>query len=194
MLQLIDGIYAGTATPASGGGGGGGGKPYKYNFETIGTPDVTGCVSDGFSSSNYLVSPELEVTGNPQKIHIHTRISKFSNESSFILVLFNESHRLGIATFGAAWKVCASEGNFNSIDTYSTNTWYDLDLVQEGETCTLYVNNSLVLNATKFVWFTDEKVKVAIGTSVVWESFDGFIDLSQTYISLDDTVIWKAAE
>lgn len=170
-----------------------GGEPYKYNFETIGTPVVTGCVANNFSQSNYLLSPELSATGTPQKIHFYTRAYMSDGNSSFIFVLFNNNHRCGIATWGANWKLCTTQGNYNG-GSYSVKNWYDIHVIQENNRCDLYANTQLCTAGSGVIWDTSETVNAVVGTSVVWESFNGFIDLSQTYIAFDDDVVWKAAE
>lgn len=170
-----------------------GGEPYKYNFETIGTPIVTGCVANNFSQSNYLLSPELLATRTPQKIHFYTRAYMSDNNSSFLFVLFNNNYRCGIATWGASWKLCTTLGNYNG-GSYTPGNWYDLHVIQENDRCDLYANNQLYASGSGVIWDISETVNAVVGTSVVWESFSGFIDLSQTYIAFDDNIVWKAVE
>lgn len=186
-------------TPTKGSGGGGD-EPYTYNFEKVGNPSVSGCFACNFSSSDYLKSQELTVTGSPQKIHLYTRIYMASMGESYILLLSNSNNQ-GVGGIGTNpeysgtgyWKWRVSNTKIDS-GNYSAGAWYNIHIIQEGGNYEIYINDTLLKSGTGVIWNTNEAIKVFIGSNGVASATFNTIDLSQTYIAFDDTIIWKAAE
>lgn len=196
MLNFEKDLYLGLAKPESGGGGGD--DPYKYNFDIVGNPSVSGCFACNFSGSDYLKSQELTVTGSPQKIHLYTRIYMASVKESYILMLLNSNNNgNGIGTDNpydnyGYWKWRISESTITG-NNYSAGAWYTIHIVQEGENYVIYVNDTQVKSGTGVIWHTNEAIRVIIGSNSIASATFNTIDLSQTYIAFDDNIIWKAA-
>lgn len=172
-----------------------------YNFNTVGSPNVnedTGLVSN-FSTSNYLQLPQIF---NPGTSDFEIVIAGIPEENSSYVLAGTQNSTIALSL----QKYCflSTGGSTYNItlpitSTYSSGqkTW--LKIVRQGNTFTRYSS----LDGT--TWITESSVTNSRSLNSVtlnigfygYEptiSYIGTVDLSETYIKINDSIWWKPYE
>ena len=185
----------------------------QYNITTYGTLTNTNGVLRNFSASNYATLPISNNLANDNfEVVIKFNTSLNSNDSQILWCVFDSStlyplysmgidaHKLYFETTTGMTQILEIVGS----STISLNTDYYVRLVRNNNTYTLSLSTDGSVWTTEgsstnsnYPTYTDAVYYLGVytyndgGTQYFEQILDGEIDLNGSYITLDNTPIWK---
>ena len=185
----------------------------NYNFTKVGTPTIDDFIVSGFSSSNYIQMDDLFNPGTStweQQIKFTTgnnlsysyqRLTGTPTDmkGGANIVIKGARLQIWLTSTNSNWNICIGDNSGGySEEILQTNTTYWTKLIFDGSkyilsyssddvnfTDIITVNNSTAITSTQATSF---------GAGSGNYPFYGSIDLSETYIKINNEMWWKGAE
>jgi len=174
--------------------------PYDVeNFNKIGNPTIENEIVTGFNSGNYLTLPELFLPGNNTWEMVFKVNSRTTNYSQLI-GSEDDGNGIGIFINGGRFFVSAGIGGWyydTGLDNgviANTDYWVKFEFtgseyILSSSTDGIHYNDSKAVSNSNTLNSTNV-VKIGYGSRMS-ASWDGTIDLSESYIKVDGSYWWR---
>jgi len=179
------------------------------NYTVTGTPTISSeGIASGFSASNYITIPNLDLTNAQSfklagKFNSDTsvnpsyagRIFNFYNQSPEINALDIRFNANSNTTLKLHYATDSSSGSTNSSDiTVTNNEWHDYTIEHTGTRLIFSVDNVAVVDVASQISYFQRIFRVAIGNGYPISSnnfFAGSIDLKEFKIYVNNNLVYQ---